>query len=63
VRQEFLDFLGPLLEFWPSPEGQRREGFFGLKGRFRQPRPKAWESAANIPFCPERAVHRSAVAL
>jgi hypothetical protein len=25
-----------------SPGKQRREGFFGLKGRFCQPRPKAW---------------------
>jgi len=26
-----------------DPGGQRREGFFGLKGRFCQPRPQAWE--------------------
>ena len=39
----------PMLKPWvhdanhrPSPEGQRSEGFFGLKGRFYHPRPKAW---------------------
>jgi len=30
---------------------------FGLKGRFCQPRPKAWGKGEGIIFGPERAIH------
>ena len=40
-----------------DPSGRRRERFFGLKGRFRQPRPKAWEESRRECRGPERAVH------
>ncbi len=53
MRQRILAKVDtPFLRVGPcvAPTGQRREGFFlwffGLKGRFYQPRPKAWEPHA-----------------
>jgi hypothetical protein len=56
--------LKPLEEEQLSPERQRRDGFFsaffGLKGRFCQPRPKAWVAGKDSDHGPERAIQCAA---
>jgi len=47
-------FYGPAIEI----HTQSRPAVFGLKGRFSQPRPKAWQSRIDRDFEPERLVHR-----
>ena len=38
-------------------KGNAVNGFFGLKGRFCQPRPMAWVGGQEWGFDPERVVH------
>jgi hypothetical protein len=40
-----------------APTGNAVKDFFGLKGRFCQPRPNAWDFGKEWEFDPERVVH------